>query len=191
MTSDQSVVAPFRSDHGWSLGENNEWGKHTAFRHSNHVPLLFRLPGKTGGVAQSYSENVDIFPTISELAGISVPPLCRTEAESASLALCTEGVSLAPLVTAPEQQQRSGSAARAPTAAAAAAAARAKRRAEFWQWPKMMIEKLPVMGYAVATDDGGSAFRYTEWVGYNYTVSGKGQGCEHCMNWTQNWGTEL
>ena len=98
------------ADHGWALGENNEWGKHTAFRHANHVPLLFRLPSRDGSAAaaaaralDSYAENVDIFPTMADLAGITVPPRCSTEAESQTLALCTEGVSLAPLIVAAEQ----------------------------------------------------------------------------------------
>lgn len=69
----------------------------------------------------------------------------------------------------------------------------ASKVASFWQWPKMMIEKLPVMGYSLATDDGGASFRYTEWVYYNYTGSGRGggQGCETCMDWSRGYGTEL
>lgn len=31
-----------------------------------------------------------------------------------------------------------------------------------------MIERLPVMGYSVATEVGGAAWRYTEWVGYDF-----------------------
>ena len=50
----------------------------------------------------------------------------------------------------------------------------------------MMIERLPVMGYAMATDDehDGSYYRYTEWVAYNFTSSkgkGGGIGCETCV----------
>jgi hypothetical protein len=51
----------------------------------------------------------------------------------------------------------------------------------------------PVMGYAMATDDSGSYYRYTEWVWYNFSSSDKsgGAGCETCMDWTRNYGTEL
>ena len=38
----------------------------------------------------------------------------------------------------------------------------AEKGASFWQWTKQMIEDLPVMGYAMATDDSGSTYRYTE-----------------------------
>ena len=40
---DSTVVALW-ADHGWALGDNNEWGKHTAFVKSNHVPLIFAPP---------------------------------------------------------------------------------------------------------------------------------------------------
>ena len=33
-------------------------------------------------------------------------------------------------------------------------------RAAFWQWSKMMIEHLPIMGYSMATDVDGHAVRY-------------------------------
>ena len=53
---------------------------------------------------ENYAELVDIFPTIAELAGVAVPPRCSSEEESQSMALCTEGVSLAPLIQPPRQQ---------------------------------------------------------------------------------------
>ncbi len=57
----KDTVVMLWADHGWSLGENNEWGKHTAFVHSNKVPLLVRLPPgihTTGARISSFSENV-------------------------------------------------------------------------------------------------------------------------------------
>ena len=73
-----------------------------AFVHSNHVPLLFRVPGPARPQRlTAFAENVDIMPTLADLAGITVPPLCATEAESLATALCTEGRSLAPLIDAP------------------------------------------------------------------------------------------
>jgi hypothetical protein len=71
----------------------------------------------------------------------------QTEAESLSNALCTEGRSLAPLIAAPTIGRSAG---------------QVDKGAAFWQWTKQMIEKLPVMGYAMATDDSGSTYRYTE-----------------------------
>lgn len=44
-------------------------------------------------------------------------------------------------------------------------------RSYVYRWPKMMIEKLPVMGYSIATDMDGTSYRYTQWVGYNYSTA--------------------
>ena len=60
-------------------------------------------------------------------------------------------------------------------------------RSYVYRWPKMMIEKLPVMGYSIATDMDGTSYRYTQWVGYNYSTG----GCETCMDWSDQYGTEL
>jgi len=119
----------------------------------------------------SHSENVDIFPTLAELAGISVPPVCATIDESTTKPLCAEGRSLAPLITG--------------------TAVPREKTAAFWQWTKNMIEKLPVMQYAMAADDGGVHWRYTESVWYNFTKQTGGQGCETCMDWSRNYGNEL
>lgn len=63
----------------------------------------------------------------------------------------------------------------------------------WWLTTVAMHLAQPVMGYAMATDDEGSYYRYTEWVWYNFSRSGKnsGAGCETCMDWTHNYGTEL
>ena len=41
--ADDTVIALF-GDHGWHLGENNEWAKHTAMDRANKAPLLFSTP---------------------------------------------------------------------------------------------------------------------------------------------------
>ena len=89
---------------------------------------------------------VDIFPTISQLAGITVPPPCATISDSVSLPLCTEGRSLAPLIVGAAVEPRIPSA--PPVAqddresSSTRAAPAVGKRAAFWQWTKMMIEKL-------------------------------------------------
>ena len=46
---DNTVVGLF-GDHGWHIGENNEWAKHTAMTWANNAPLLFAIPGGTGNI---------------------------------------------------------------------------------------------------------------------------------------------
>lgn len=62
-------------DHGWQLGEHGLWCKHTNFEVACHAPMLFRAPGqsKTGTKTAALSEFVDIYPTLSELAGLPLP----------------------------------------------------------------------------------------------------------------------
>ena len=45
---------------------------------------------------------MDIFPTLADLAGIAVPPLCPEN--SSKVALCTEGVSLRPIFADPTHE---------------------------------------------------------------------------------------
>jgi arylsulfatase A-like enzyme len=61
----------FSSDNGYHMGEHNLMpGKMTAFDTDIHVPLIVTGPGiAAGSVAQEITENIDLCPTFSELAG--------------------------------------------------------------------------------------------------------------------------
>ena len=65
---------------------------------ANRAPLLFAAPGARPSVRRGYAELVDIYATLADLAGIAVPPRCDTEEQSQTLAACTEGASLKPLI---------------------------------------------------------------------------------------------
>jgi arylsulfatase A-like enzyme len=60
-------------DHGWHLGDHDLWEKHTTFEQANRSPLIITAPGFKPGSSKSLSEHVDIFPTLCQLAGVSVP----------------------------------------------------------------------------------------------------------------------
>jgi hypothetical protein len=60
-------------DHGWHLGDHDMWGKHTNFEQATRSPLIFAAPGFKAGQTKSLSEHVDVFPTICDLAGLSIP----------------------------------------------------------------------------------------------------------------------
>lgn len=60
-------------DHGWHLGDHDLWEKHTNFEQATRAPLIIAAPGIKPGKTSSLSEHVDIFPTICDLAGTSVP----------------------------------------------------------------------------------------------------------------------
>lgn len=62
------------SDSGFQLGEHGLWDRKDLFRHNSRVPLVVRGPGVVaGGKVGGFVETVDIYPTVSELAGLAVP----------------------------------------------------------------------------------------------------------------------
>ncbi len=70
----ENTLILFTSDHGYHLGEQGLWSKHTTFELATRVPLLISGPR----VAQDQSsdalvELVDLFPTLSEYAGLKAP----------------------------------------------------------------------------------------------------------------------
>jgi arylsulfatase A-like enzyme len=157
------------ADHGWQLGEHNEWCKHTNFEDATHVPFLLRVPGMTdSGIRSSaFVELIDIFPSITELAGIDKPPMCSHDSPKSTA--CVEGTSVAPLLKDPNQQWKKGS---------------------FSQYPRPnSIRDIPghpplthpesVMGYTVRVDK----YRFTEWYQFDRTTS--------TPNFDIKWGTEL
>ena len=73
--TDNTIVV-FWSDHGYHLGEHNGiWQKRTLFEQGAKAPLIIRNP-KAGGKGQPCRrivEFVDIYPTLTELAGLPTP----------------------------------------------------------------------------------------------------------------------
>ncbi len=69
--SDNTIVL-FTSDHGYHMGEHGHYQKRTLFENATRVPLVIAGPGvEKGGVAQTFAEMVDFYPTLSQLAGLS------------------------------------------------------------------------------------------------------------------------
>jgi arylsulfatase A-like enzyme len=62
-------------DHGWHLGDQTIWGKHSTFERALRSPLLVRVPGMrhAGAATEAIVEAVDLYPTLAELAGLPRP----------------------------------------------------------------------------------------------------------------------
>ncbi len=77
------------SDHGFHLGEKHYWAKRTLWEESTRVPLIFAGKGiPTGARCAATVGLVDLYPTLTDLAGLPAPH-------------SFDGTSLAPLITEP------------------------------------------------------------------------------------------
>ena len=71
-----STIVVFWSDHGYHLGEHNGiWQKRTLFEEGARAPLIIRAPGRAGNgqTCRRVVEFVDIYPTLTSLAGVAAP----------------------------------------------------------------------------------------------------------------------
>jgi iduronate 2-sulfatase len=68
---DKNTIVVLWGDHGWHLGDHGIWTKHTNFEQAVRQPLIVAGPGiGAGKAATQIAETVDIFPTLTSLAGV-------------------------------------------------------------------------------------------------------------------------
>ncbi len=91
----------FMSDNGWMLGEHGFTSKVLPYRPSTHVPLFILGPGLSPRTEDGIALNIDIAPTLLNLAGISIPasmhgkslvPLLTRQADKIREAFVYEGL---------------------------------------------------------------------------------------------------
>jgi arylsulfatase A-like enzyme len=70
----ENTVVVLMSDHGYHLGEKGITGKNTLWERSTRVPLIVAGPGIAVGARTGEPvELLDLFPTLTELAGVAAP----------------------------------------------------------------------------------------------------------------------
>lgn len=71
----ENTIVVLWGDNGFHLGDHAIWTKHTNYEQANRIPLLITAPGVTtpGSVTRQPAESVDVFPTLTELAGLPSP----------------------------------------------------------------------------------------------------------------------
>ncbi|KAL4231270.1 hypothetical protein ACF0H5_008850 [Mactra antiquata] len=57
---DNNTIISFVGDHGWSLGEHQEWSKYSNFEVSTRVPLMFYVPGVTSSIQSRPFSNIKL-----------------------------------------------------------------------------------------------------------------------------------
>lgn len=87
----KSTVVVLWSDHGWHLGEHGVFGKLTNYEWSTRVPLIVAAPGYRAAQSLGLVELSDVYPTLSDLAGLSCPDY-------------VEGSSFVPLLKNPDRK---------------------------------------------------------------------------------------
>lgn len=88
--ADNTIVIVW-GDHGWNLGEHTMWCKHCNYETSLSAPIIVKAPGmKKNRATNALVEFVDIYPSLVDLCGLSVPEHC-------------EGSSFVPLMKKPDQ----------------------------------------------------------------------------------------
>jgi len=158
----QQTITVFHADHGYQLGELNEWSKKTDTELATRVPMMIRVPWKTNAVGKRSSvrvELVDMFKTLAELAGIS-----------ADVQPDVQGASLAPLFDDPEGVGALSAALHAkPAFSQIGSCACQNYTRNNWtglecgagRCINTPVEQFNFMGYSMRTVDG---WRFTAWV---------------------------
>ena len=160
------------SDHGWHLGDMGIWGKATNYEIATRVPLIISTPNMSAAIRGKKSnalvELVDMYPTLCDLAGVSLP---------AHL----EGQSFAPLLSDPGRDWKKAVFSQFPTPAlrewAANPLSKGMRETSFGplieeveesikaqqgdKWNRDLFENR-LMGYAMRTDN----YRFVVWKDY-------------------------
>ncbi|MDZ8120031.1 sulfatase [Pontiella agarivorans] len=92
--TDNTIVV-FTSDHGFHLGEHHKWQKKHLFEETTRVPSIISVPwlrDAHGAQTEQFTELVDLYPTLAELAGFDIPSVLQ-------------GTSLVPLLMNPDDPQ--------------------------------------------------------------------------------------
>lgn len=86
---DKNTIIVVWGDHGWHLGDDRVWGKHTLSEYALRSPLMIKVPGLKGGYCDKVVSSIDVYPTLTEL--------CQVKQ-----AVKTAGKSLVPLLKDPK-----------------------------------------------------------------------------------------
>lgn len=73
MKLDDNTLIVFSADHGLAMGSHGLFGKQSLYEHSMKAPLIVAGPGVKHGQSPAFAYLFDIFPTLCDLSGVTVP----------------------------------------------------------------------------------------------------------------------
>lgn len=178
-----STLIVVTSDHGWQLGEHGEWAKYALFEGALQVPLIISPPqpargeifdkksrlelgdttdssiSPSGHRISDHVELLDLFPTISELAGVPVPVKCTGSLDK----LCTEGRSLVSLMKRTISNELNTDVSGSFSISQCPRPSRSPQN----DTDQPRLKSIRYMGYSLK--DSESEARYSEWLQFNST----------------------
>ncbi|MFV0589978.1 MAG: sulfatase [Draconibacterium sp.] len=70
----ENTIVVLWGDHGWHLGDQLVWGKHTIFERALKSAFIVRAPGKKSGIRiNQVVSSIDIYPTLMDLCQVEMP----------------------------------------------------------------------------------------------------------------------
>ena len=156
----ETTVVAVMGDHGWQLGEMNEWRKMSNFELGVRVPLIIRtpwLPNSVGVKMNALAEAVDLFPTFSALAGLPALPSDQT----------LQGSSLVPLLVEPGNTSHYKQYAFSQFAKALMFSSELQKQVGWNVCTTCKHNTIDFMGYSIRDDN----WRYTLWLNWNKTAT--------------------
>ncbi len=69
----ENTIIVYSADHGLAMGSHGLMGKQSLYEHSMKAPLIFAGPGIPQGNSDALAYLLDIFPTLCDLTGTSIP----------------------------------------------------------------------------------------------------------------------
>ena len=71
---DKNTVVVVWGDHGWHLGDDRVWGKHTIFEWALKSALIIKTPTEEkGSIRDEIVSTVDLYPTLMDLCNVKMP----------------------------------------------------------------------------------------------------------------------
>jgi iduronate 2-sulfatase len=76
----ENTTIVFWSDHGYFLGEHGFWCKHSTFEEAVKIPFIISSPSHIKNkTTTSFTELVDVYPTLCDIANIKAPSYLQGE----------------------------------------------------------------------------------------------------------------